>query len=70
MDRLLIDTLLFLLYRLLTDSRLGEDIIGHGLDTGLLQGMLVVGMRGVMKGYVDQVEAQVVDIFGGCGRCV
>ena len=52
MDRLL-DTPLSPLYRLLTESRLGEDVIGHGLDRELLEGMFAVGMRGVREECVD-----------------
>ena len=56
MDRLLIDKLLSPLYRLLTESRLGEDIIGHRLDTRLLHGTFVVGIRDARDGCVDWMD--------------
>ena len=64
MDRMLIDTPTSLLHRLLMEIWLGEDVIGHGMDTGLLQGTLEVGMRGVRGVCVDWMEAQVMEILG------
>jgi Zn-dependent M16 (insulinase) family peptidase len=44
------------LRRILTESKLGEEVVGHGADDSLRQMVFSVGMKGVAEGDLGQVE--------------
>ncbi len=49
------------LRKALIDSDLGEDLVGRGLETGLLQMMFSVGMKGIALENTARVEALILD---------
>ena len=61
MDHLLLGTSTSRLRKALTDSGLGESVVGGGLSDELVQPTYSVGLKGVAKDDVPKVEALVVD---------
>jgi Zn-dependent M16 (insulinase) family peptidase len=57
LSHLLIGTLASPLRRALIDSGLGEDLVGSGLDDGLLEPYFSVGLKGLASDDVDKLEA-------------
>ncbi len=51
------------LRKALIESGLGEDLIGRGLETGLLQMMFSVGMKGIALQNTGKVEALILDVL-------
>lgn len=56
LDYLLIDNKTSPLHKALTESHLGNDITGYGLQTGLLQRTFAVGMKGVRATEISKLE--------------
>lgn len=63
LDYLLIGTSSSPLYKRLIDSGLGSNIIGYGLDTGLLQQTFAVGMKNVKKTDITILENLILQIL-------
>ena len=61
LDHLLLGTSTSRLRKALTDSGLGESVVGGGLSDELVQPTYSVGLKGVAKDDVPKVEALVVD---------
>ncbi|CAM9175888.1 unnamed protein product, partial [Ascophyllum nodosum] len=61
MDDLLVGTSAATLRKALTDSGLGESVIGGGLSSELLQNTFSIGLKGVLKENVPKVEALVLE---------
>lgn len=61
LDHLLMGTSSSILRKTLMESGLGDAITGGGLMTELLQGVFMVGLKGVKPEDVDQVEELVVE---------
>ncbi|CAN0073728.1 unnamed protein product, partial [Laminaria digitata] len=60
-DDLLVGTSAATLRKALTDSGLGESVIGGGLSSELLQNTYSIGLKGVSKENVPKVEALVLE---------
>ena len=63
LDYLLMGTNSAILYRKLLDSEFGTDVIGHGLDIGLLQTSFAVGMKGVKGSDIADLEEFIVELL-------
>ena len=63
LDYLLIGTYSSPFNRELLDTGLGSDIIGYGLDVGLLQTSFAVGMKGVKGSDIVKLEQVILDIL-------
>ncbi len=53
------------LRKIMTESGLGEDIIGQGLEKDLRQWMFSTGFRGVKKENIDQAETLILESLKG-----
>lgn len=51
------------LRKALTDSQLGEDVVGGGLETDLRQMMFSVGLKGMAKDSVDKMHKIIFDVL-------
>ena len=63
LDYLLVGTKSAPLYKKLIDSGLGSNIIGNGLSVGLLQSTFCIGMEGVRKGNVADLEYKILGVL-------
>jgi Zn-dependent M16 (insulinase) family peptidase len=65
LDSLLIGTSTSVLRKALTESALGESVLGGGLSDELLQSTFSIGLKGVHQQDVDKVEALVIATLEG-----
>ena len=56
LDHLLLGTPASPLTRILLESRLGDEIVGGGLDTDLFQNTFSIGLKGVSEDGIQEVE--------------
>ena len=61
LDHLLLGTSASPLQKALTESGLGEAVIGGGLENELLQPSFAIGLKGVKEGDYDKVRSLVLD---------
>lgn len=61
LNEILIGTPASPLRKALIDSGLGEDLTGRGVETGMAQMFLSVGMKGIQQGDLDKVESLILD---------
>jgi len=61
LDHLLLGTSSAALRKALTDSGLGESVLGGGLSDEMIQPTFSTGMKGVRQGDVDKVEALILE---------
>eukprot|EP01034_Spumella_vulgaris_P030846 gene30846-38127_t len=65
LDSLLIGTATSVLRKALTESSLGESVVGGGLSDELLQSTFSVGMKGVLTHDVEAVERLILETLRG-----
>ena len=68
LDYMLIGTSSAPLYKRLTESGLGSNIIGYGLNPGLLQQTFAVGMKNVKKNDIATLETLILQILRDVAR--
>jgi Zn-dependent M16 (insulinase) family peptidase len=64
LDHILIGTPAAPLYKALIDSGLGEALAGGGLDDGLRQPMVSIGLKGIDPINADKIERLIADTIG------
>jgi Zn-dependent M16 (insulinase) family peptidase len=64
LEHILIGTPAAPLYKALIDSGLGEALAGGGLDDGLRQPMISIGLKGIDSVNADKVEQLITDTIG------